>query len=281
MRLWQLLALPRLIDLALPGVDPAGTAPGAPGASRLGSPVSGVAVSGSAPSGSGEPFRVLYVCAGNLCRSVLAERLARRALRVRPGGYAGRFQVTSAGIRAVTGQPAHPYTLATLARSGADTDGFVARRLTPALVRDSDLVLTATVRHRDHVVSLLPAASRRTFTILEFARIAASVPAGAARDTSALATGTPAGPAQPTDVTGYARRIVDTVATLRGQVAYVAPAADDIADPPRRPAAFRACARDVGLAVEATIAALCPAEPIGRAGGARAPHRAHSVAAAG
>jgi protein-tyrosine phosphatase len=192
-------------------------------------------------------FRILYVCSANLCRSVLAERLTHFAITAQPGGHPGRFQIASAGVRATTGAVAHPCTTAALVELGADVHGFLSRRLTPALVRDSDLVLTATAEHRDRAVALLPEAARRTFTIREFARIAAHLPSEPPR---------PAG----SDVVDHARSVVDDVATLRGQVDYVEPSSDDIADPPRVPAAFRSCAREIAHHIEVCIRALCPSD---------------------
>ncbi len=62
-------------------------------------------------------------------------------------------------------QPSH------LEAYGASADGFVARQLTPAMVENSDLVLTATKAIRSRVLEDSPAALRRTFTVLEFAAL--------------------------------------------------------------------------------------------------------------
>jgi protein-tyrosine phosphatase len=191
-----------------------------------------------------DTFRILYVCSANICRSVMAERLTRLMLLARPNGQGLRFRVSSAGLQAMVGEQAHPYTAAALARMGANVTGFVSRQLTAALIGESDLVLTATVRHRDKAVGMLPAASRRIFTLREFARIA-----GHLRDFGY--------PASETGVAQRARWVVDAVATLRGQVGHTAPAADDIADPARRRGAFRSCARGIAVAVDDSVQALC------------------------
>lgn len=51
---------------------------------------------------------------------------------------------------------------------------FAARQLTPALVAEADIVLGLTRDHRADAVRLVPSAVRRTFTLLEFARIVAT-----------------------------------------------------------------------------------------------------------
>ena len=58
---------------------------------------------------------------------------------------------------------------------GSTRPRHVARRITPGLVRASDLVLTAETDHRSVVVRETPEAFRRTFTVREFARLGAGL----------------------------------------------------------------------------------------------------------
>jgi protein-tyrosine phosphatase len=116
------------------------------------------------PVASG-PFRVLFVCIGNVCRSPVAERLLAARLP------ADRFAVSSAGVMAMVGYAMSRYAAAELASYGGDPVGFAARQLTPDLVAQSDLVLTATRELRSQVLAEIPGALRRTFTILEFAAL--------------------------------------------------------------------------------------------------------------
>ncbi len=60
---------------------------------------------------------------------------------------------------------------------GGNPDAHRARVVTKELVATADLVLTATRAQRGAVVQLVPRASRRTFTIREFSRLLASIPA--------------------------------------------------------------------------------------------------------
>ncbi|WP_309133833.1 low molecular weight phosphatase family protein [Cellulomonas sp.] len=112
-----------------------------------------------------DPARVLTVCTGNICRSPAVERLLRHRL-------AGTDVVVgSAGTRAVVGAPVSSPMVPLIAGAGADADGFAARQLTPAVLRDVDLVLTLTGTHRSAVVEHAPAMVRRTFTLLELQRL--------------------------------------------------------------------------------------------------------------
>lgn len=112
----------------------------------------------------GNEFRILTVCTGNVCRSPAAEILLRRGL--------GRgVVVESAGTQALVDRPLDPVMADTLAPLGVSGDGFVARLLEPGLIERADLVLAMTREHRSAVVTLVPTAMRRTFTLAEFAAL--------------------------------------------------------------------------------------------------------------
>ena len=117
-------------------------------------------------------FRVLFVCIGNVCRSPLGERLL--AHRLTGSG----IEVSSAGVGAMVGSPMNPDAAVHLEPYGATADGFEARQLTGRMVKDSDLVLTATKAIRSRVLEDAPGALRRTFTVLEFAALLDVVDAG-------------------------------------------------------------------------------------------------------
>lgn len=114
-------------------------------------------------------MHVLFVCTGNICRSPTAERLATLySARLRISG----FTASSAGDRAVIAHPIHQEAALVLERLGADASNFSARQLTSKIASEADLVLTMTRAHRDSVLELAPHLLRRTFTLLEAARLA-------------------------------------------------------------------------------------------------------------
>ncbi|MBF6174276.1 arsenate reductase/protein-tyrosine-phosphatase family protein [Nocardia blacklockiae] len=113
-------------------------------------------------------MHVLFVCNGNVCRSVIAERLTR-ALAAE---YGLDLTAESAGTRALVGFGVDPIAAETISGLGADPRNFKARKLKPALADRADLVLAMTEQIRDEIVALAPAAAPRTFTLLEAYRIA-------------------------------------------------------------------------------------------------------------
>jgi protein-tyrosine phosphatase len=191
------------------------------------------------------PFGILFVCRANVCRSVIAERVAQRGLRARLGDDAREFRVTSAGTASLDGCPVHPYTAEALTWLGADAAGIASQQLTTAHIDAADLILAAGQEHRDQVVAMRPSASRRAYLLREFARMSAFAPA-AVEGLSAV---------------DQARQLVADVATLRGRVPYVEPAQDEITDPVGTPA-FLSCARVIDAVVSDSLDALCRGVPL-------------------
>ena len=176
-------------------------------------------------------MNLLFVCTFNICRSVLAERLARRELELR----ASDFTVQSAGTHAVPGEPMHPYVTEVLRQRGASCDGFTSRRLASADVSGADLILTATTAHRDDVIAASPDALRKTFALKEFLRLAAFVPTGHHEGAA----------------------LVQEVSAMRGRTGYVKPIEDDIPDPPATMAAFESCAAVLGTSISGVLDTIC------------------------
>lgn len=123
-----------------------------------------------------DDFVVLAICAGNLHRSPLAEALLRLwATWYLPAPLAARVRTKSAGVIAPAGAPMGERVQQVAAALGADGSAHTATRLTDAHVKGADLVLTASRRLRETVLERVPSAARRTFTIREAGRIAASL----------------------------------------------------------------------------------------------------------
>jgi low molecular weight protein-tyrosine phosphatase len=188
-------------------------------------------------------FAILHVCVGNLCRSVLAERLTTLEAERRFRRGTDVVQVSSAGTRARPGAPMHPYAAAALRARGAPTDHSAARRLTSDLIAAADLVLTATTAERDDVLTMLPDALDRTFTLREFARLAAHLPRVGLEPAA----------------------VVSTALGLRWHMAAAALDDDDIADPRRTRRGLQACAAVTADAVLSIMQALFATEGIARA----------------
>lgn len=182
--------------------------------------------------------QILVVCAGNVCRSPLATGLLDTAFRAAPGQP---IDTHSAGTQALVGSAPTPQTQARLAAQGIDASGFVARQLTADMVAYASLVLTASRAQRGAVLTLLPAANRRCFTLREFARILPTV----------VDQIDDAAPAQ------RLLRAVDLVASHRGFLPPAEPADLDIVDPyGRSDAVYEQMAGQLVPAVQTIVAGV-------------------------
>ncbi|HTA65819.1 MAG TPA: low molecular weight protein-tyrosine-phosphatase [Xanthomonadaceae bacterium] len=103
--------------------------------------------------------RILVVCIGNICRSPTAECLLRERL-----GH-GDFDVSSAGLSAVVGEPMDPTAVELLREQGVDGSGHRGRQLTGDLLRKSDLILTMEKSHTASIVRGTPEVSGKIFLL--------------------------------------------------------------------------------------------------------------------
>lgn len=87
-----------------------------------------------------QPFRLSFVCTGNICRSPMADVIFR-AIAERAGA-SDRFEVMSSGTHGYhIGEGADPRTAAALAAAGYDGNRHQASQLSETEVRDFDLLI--------------------------------------------------------------------------------------------------------------------------------------------
>ena len=88
---------------------------------------------------------ILFVCTGNIFRSMVAEYAVRTQLGSQP-----RYRVESAGIEARP-QTIHPLIRARPLQKGADPSAHVQRALTKELVERTDLIIAMGEDHREFI----------------------------------------------------------------------------------------------------------------------------------
>ena len=101
--------------------------------------------------------RILTVCIGNICRSPTAEYLFRQHLTSRD------VEITSAGLGALVGSPMDTTALQLLTEHHMDGSSHRARQLTPAMLRQADLILGMERAHVTRMQRLAPEASGKIF----------------------------------------------------------------------------------------------------------------------
>ncbi len=111
-------------------------------------------------------MNILFVCAGNTCRSPMAAGLCRKALAARLGcavrdlerlGY----HVNSAGLSALGGGAAADEAVNVMRDRGVDISGHVTQPMTAELARQADAIFAMTRAQVDWIADLAPEAAER------------------------------------------------------------------------------------------------------------------------
>lgn len=95
-------------------------------------------------------MNILFLCTGNSCRSQMAEGWAKQFA---PCGWT----IASAGIEA---HGRNPRAIAVMAEAGVDISGQESTRVTDAMLKDADLVVTV-CGHADEHCPVLPPGTRK------------------------------------------------------------------------------------------------------------------------
>lgn len=110
-------------------------------------------------------MKILFVCTGNSCRSVMAQGLLKHLLAKK-----GRLdvQVLSAGVSTFGGLGATPETIEVMKKEGVDVSGHIGQPITPELIRNADIIFCMEDLHRDALVSKVAEAESKIHLLKTF-----------------------------------------------------------------------------------------------------------------
>ena len=123
--------------------------------------------------------RVVFVCTANICRSAFMQSFARAAGA--PGGPGG-VEFSSAGTHGFDSAPMSEEMAVESAAWGLDVAGFSSRPITPVILTEADVLITAEVRHRQFILDDHPEAFKKVLTLGQAARAAQHLTPGLAPD---------------------------------------------------------------------------------------------------
>lgn len=108
--------------------------------------------------------RVLFICTANICRSPMAVGI----FDALAGDMGLGFRSESAGVAALVREPAAPHAVRALDELGMDIGPHRARQVDEAMIRDADLVLSMTPRHREMLHRNFPKFRENIRTLPEY-----------------------------------------------------------------------------------------------------------------
>lgn len=108
--------------------------------------------------------QILFICTGNTCRSPIAEFVAKKIII----DENIKLRAASAGFTA-GGIPISENSSRVLASNGIDASDHTSKLLNAKILRDSWLVLTMTLEHKNKILQLYPASASKVHTLSEYA----------------------------------------------------------------------------------------------------------------
>ena len=100
---------------------------------------------------------IMVICTGNICRSPMGEALLKQAFPER--------SIYSSGLQGLTGEPADPFADDVMQDIGIDLSSHVAQKITPELIKRSDLILAMTKSQLRRLEQEYPYARGKAFLI--------------------------------------------------------------------------------------------------------------------
>ncbi len=109
-------------------------------------------------------MKILFICTGNICRSVIAESLFIKQAKAKKS----KAQAMSAGVGAFPGSPPPTEIIEILKREGQDVSAHTSTPLMPQALQQADLVLTMTGRQREAIIKKLPQLEKKVVVLKEY-----------------------------------------------------------------------------------------------------------------
>ena len=112
-------------------------------------------------------MKIMFICTGNICRSAMAEGIMRKLIKENNINA----EVCSCGIYAETGDYATYNAVEAASEYGADISNHRATNIRDSKIEEMDIILCATISHKQSVLYMHPELKEKVFTMKEYAKL--------------------------------------------------------------------------------------------------------------
>ncbi len=109
--------------------------------------------------------KILLVCTGNSCRSVMAVGLLKVMLEGK-----GDYKIMTAGTTAIKGMRPTAEAIQVMSEQDIDVSNHRSSPLSNEMIREADLILVMEQAHKENILSRLPSAQDKVHLLTEFGR---------------------------------------------------------------------------------------------------------------
>ena len=112
-------------------------------------------------------MKIMFICTGNICRSAMAHGMMEKLIKENKINA----EVYSCGVYAETGDYATYNAVEAAKEYDADISNHRATNIRESKIEEMDLILCATISHKQSVIYLYPSLKEKVFTMKEYAKI--------------------------------------------------------------------------------------------------------------
>lgn len=112
-------------------------------------------------------MKIMFICTGNICRSAMAEGMMKKLVQEEKI----EVEIYSCGIYAETGDYATYNAIEAVKEYGVDISFHRATNIRESKIAEMDLILCATMSHKQSVLYLYPTLEGKVYTMKEYAKL--------------------------------------------------------------------------------------------------------------
>lgn len=109
--------------------------------------------------------KIMFICTGNICRSAMADGLMKKLIQ----DNQKQVEVYSCGIFAEDGEGPTFNAKEAIKQYDVDINNHKATNIRNSKIKEMDVILCATLAHKNNVISMYPELKDKIFTIKEYA----------------------------------------------------------------------------------------------------------------